>query len=224
LSTLANAKELVEFIASKTHGLAIPGTLRSRVAVACLGVALDHHHAITILISERRFASSFALTRLLFESFLRGAWITNCASDDHVEKLSTGCEPPKVDILLSELESTQGYTCNTLSAIKANSWRSMCSYAHTGGLQIQRWQTESSVEPRYDADEISEVLSFANLVASLAAVELVGISGSESRFEELTRSLGSYLPPVTQEAQRGEPREVGPLDSPLSSALGSPSI
>ena len=70
----------------------------------------------------------------------------------------------------------------------------MCEYTHTGGLQIQRWQTESSVEPKYSKKEVEEVLAFTNLFTCLSAIEMVGISGSDETFESLTKSLAKYLP------------------------------
>ena len=199
MSTLPNAEKLVEFITTTTHELAIPGTLRSKVAAACFGVALDHHHGITILVSNARYASAFALARPVFESFLRGAWLTHCASNEQVETFSTGCKPlkTKIDTLLAELEENGGYDGKTLSAIKASAWNSMCDYAHTGGLQIQRWQTGDSVEPNYETSEIEEVLAFTNLFACLSAIELVALSGSESQFDLLTKSLVAYLPAAT---------------------------
>ena len=196
MSTLPNAEKLVEFIATTTHELTMPGTLRSRVAAACFGVALDHHHGITILVSNSRYAPAFALARPVFESFLRGAWLTHCASNEQVEAFSNGCKPPKIDTLLAELEANAGYDGKTLSAIKASAWKSMCAYTHTGGLQIQRWQTEDSVEPNYETGEIEEVLAFTNLFASLSAIELLGLSGNESQFDLLTKSLATYLPVV----------------------------
>lgn len=194
MNTLAKSEELVELIVTRTHDLQMPATMRSRVAAACLGVALDHHHAIIILVARDRFASSFALVRIIFESFLRGAWLMHCASDQQIERFSTDWEPPKIDALLSDLEDRGGYQKESLSAIKGSAWRTMCSYTHTGSLQIQRWQTESSVEPRYEPGEITEVLSFANLIASLSAVELISIYGNEGEIEQFTESLGSYLP------------------------------
>ena len=194
MSTLANAEELMRFVAVTLHELVMPANLRSRVATACLGVALDHHHAITILAANDRMASAFALARPVFESFLRGTWLTHCATDDQVESFSTGWSPPKINQLLEDIESKPGYDGKVLSAIKASSWSSMCEYTHTGGLQIQRWQTESSVEPTYSKDEVEEVLAFTNLFACLAAIEMVGISGSEEKFEALTKSLAQYMP------------------------------
>ena len=181
-------------IAQSTYELVMPASLRSRVATACLSVALDHHHAITILVANDRLASAFALVRPVFESFIRGTWLTHCATDVQVEKFSTGWSPPKIDLLLEDLENKPGYDGKILSAIKASSWNSMCAYTHTGGLQIQRWQTDKSVEPAYEQEEIEEVLGFANLFASLSAVEMVEISGSEEKFEALKNSLAPYLP------------------------------
>jgi len=194
MSTLANAEEMMRFLAVTLHELVMPANLRSRVATACLGVALDHHHAITILVANERLASAFALARPVFESFLRGTWLIHCATDDQVNSFSTGWSPPKIDRLLEDIENKPGYDGKVLSAIKASTWNSMCEYTHTGGLQIQRWQTESSVEPKYSNDEVEEVLAFTNLFVSLAAIEMVGICGSEEKFEALTKSLAKYLP------------------------------
>ena len=194
MSTLTNAEELMQFIAVTLHEMVLPANLRSRAAAACLGVALDHHHAITILIANDRTASAFALVRAVFESYIRGAWLTHCATDDQVESFSTGWRPPEIGRLVESLENNVGYDGKVFSVIKASSWSSMCEYTHTGGLQIQRWQTESSVEPKYSTDEIAEVLRFTNIFASLAAIEMVGISGGEEKFETLTKSLAQYLP------------------------------
>jgi hypothetical protein len=194
MSTLANAEELMRFLAVTLHELVMPANLRSRVATACLGVALDHHQAITILVANDRIASAFALARPVFESFLRGTWLTHCATADQVESFSTGESPPKINQLLQDIENKPGYDGKVLSSIKASSWSSMCEYTHTGGLQIQRWQTESTVEPKYSIDEVEEVLAFTNLFACLSAIEMVGISGNEDKFESLSRSLARYLP------------------------------
>jgi hypothetical protein len=194
VSSIENTEGLVDFLASVTNETSMPGTLRVRISAGCLGVSLDHHHAIAILVREGRLASSFALARLVFESFVRGAWLAHSATDKEVEDFSVGKEPPKVDLLLSALEKNPGYAAQTLSAIKASSWRAMCSYTHTGGLQIQRWQSASSIEPTYTLTEVEEVLSFVNLFAALSATELVAFSKNEGQFERLAKSLSSYLP------------------------------
>ena len=49
-----------------------------------LSVAQDHHCAIVLLLQEGLCASAFALLRLEFEAYLRGAWLAHCASEDAV--------------------------------------------------------------------------------------------------------------------------------------------
>jgi len=34
----------------------------------------------------------------------------------------------------------------------------MCAYTHTGGLHVQRWNSETAVEPVYAPEEVEEVL------------------------------------------------------------------
>lgn len=170
---LDNATGLMNAIASSTHSLKIPASLRFRIVGACLGVVLDHHHAIILLVGARRFASAFALTRMLFEGYVRATWLNRCASDKQIQKFSEGWEPPRIESMLTNLRSANLYEIDWIKSFKDASWDSLCSYAHTGALQIQRWQTTESVEPNYSEAEVSEVLGYANLFAALASTELV---------------------------------------------------
>ena len=135
-----------------------------------------------------------ALTRMLFEGYVRATWLHRCATEKQVEKFSEGWEPPKTDALLTGLQSAKLYEGDWLADVKNASWKSMCSYAHTGGRQVQRWQTSESVEPNYSDAEIVEVLGYANLFASLASIELVVLSGNEETLQQLSKFVGTFLP------------------------------
>jgi len=59
-----------------------------------------------------------------------------------------------------------------LSKIKQNTWKAMCAYTHTGGLHVQRWNTENGIEANYSRGEILETVKFAELFAALSVMGL----------------------------------------------------
>jgi hypothetical protein len=94
---IARAKEYVEELRCSADGLNLPNNSRTRAAGPCFAIAQEHHHAIIRLFEWRLFAAAFALIRIEFEAYLRGAWLLLCASDSVVETFLQGKEPPKVD-------------------------------------------------------------------------------------------------------------------------------
>ena len=47
---------------------------------------LEHFHSVLILFEEKKYNSAFALRRVLFDTYLRGIWISRCATDETIEK------------------------------------------------------------------------------------------------------------------------------------------
>lgn len=186
---LGRAGSYVEQLRLSVHELEVPSTNRARAAGSCLAIAQEHHHAIVRLIEERLFASSFALLRIEFEAYVRGEWLFQCASDLIVEAFLRGKEPPKIACLLADLEMLESFNENLLSQIKQQTWKSMCAYTHTGGLHVQRWNTEDGIEADYSRDEVLEVLKFAEIIASLA---VIGVDRLASDDELAVRTLEAF--------------------------------
>jgi hypothetical protein len=149
-------------------------TDRHRIVGAAFAIATDHHAAIVVLMRHTLYSSSFALLRVLFEAYLRGLWLKYCASDEQASRVFHGEEPPKT--MVAEIEATEAFSNGELSHIKKKSWGAMCAYTHTGGLHLQRWQSESAVEPTFDEDELEECLNAAELFGAMACLELVQLS------------------------------------------------
>jgi hypothetical protein len=116
----------------------------------------------------------------MFESYVRGEWLGLCASEAQVEHFLRDKEIPKFQALVDALESTEGFKDKRLSGIKRVRWAALCGYTHTGGIHVQRWQTEESVESNYSRDEVLELLRFAELMLALSVVGVLGHAGDES--------------------------------------------
>lgn len=175
----SGAIEYLNWLGHSISECEMPGSLRVRVAASCLAIAQDHHHAIVALLDHSLFASSFALLRCEFEAFVRGEWLVLCATDEEVKAFAEGGEPPPIGRMLESLEITPAFSEKILTRIKASSWKAMCDYTHTGGLHVQRWGTGSVIEPNYNAEEVSEALSFAETFGALAVVGIAYLANDE---------------------------------------------
>ncbi|MBU4263115.1 MAG: hypothetical protein KKC76_14770 [Proteobacteria bacterium] len=173
------AGEYVEWLRLALHEREIPANDRVRAAASCLAIAQDHHHAIVVLIEHRLYASSFALLRIAFEAYLRGEWLALCAKDSEIRRFLKGWEPPRVDTLLHDLEEPPAFSEQVLSNVKQKLWSVMCAYTHTGGLHVQRWNTVEAVEPAYAPEEVDEVLTFAEIIASLSVIGVANLAQDE---------------------------------------------
>ena len=176
---LATAAEYVEWLRVQVHEKSMPATNVVRVAAACFALAQEHHHAIVLLAEHRLYGSAFSLLRVALEAYIRGEWLHARASNEQVEHFIRGAEPPSLGVLIEQLEQLPAFNERILSGIKKAHWKAMCAYTHTGGLHTQRWQTSTAVEPNYSSEEVDEVILFAEIVGSLAAIAIAGLANDE---------------------------------------------
>jgi len=177
---LNDAMDYGEWLRQAVHEIELPANERNRAAGSCLAIAQDHHHAIVVLLDNRLYASSFALLRVEFEAYIRGEWLALCATDTDIQKFLSGKEPPKIGCMLNDLEKTSTFEEQKLSCLKERTWKAMCSYTHTGGLHVQRWNTAEAIEPNYSDEELVEVLQFADIIASLSVLGIAKLRNDEA--------------------------------------------
>lgn len=174
------------------NGIEISQSERNRTAGASFGIALDHHGAIVLLTKNSLYSSGFALLRCLFEAYLRGLWLKHCATGAQVTAFYKGVEPPKT--MLAEIESTAEFSNRVLSRIKEDRWRTMCDFTHTGGLHLQRWQSEEAIEPTFREAELDECLNFAELIGAMSALELAQLATNSDDGASVLALMGERWP------------------------------
>jgi len=179
---IREAGEFVEWLRQSIHEQQLPSNNRVRAAGSCYAIALDHHHAIVLLIENRLYASSFALIRLEFEAYIRGLWLSQCATDVRVDRFISGkkCKFLETNNLISDIEKNFKENEKTLSKIKKQGWDSMCAYTHTGGIHVQRWNTSEAIEPNYSEKEVEEVLNFSEMFGALSVIGIAELGGLEN--------------------------------------------
>ena len=171
---LSSTCDLSVWISTKLNEVTISDVnTRKRVVAPCFAIALDHFDAMLALFgrSLKICSSAFALTRLVFESYVRGMWLMYCATDEQIENFSEGTFqlPNKIKVMIDSIEKTCNFD-GQLSISHSSAWSHLCDYTHTGTLQVQRWNKFDAIEPNYSDDEIIEVIHFAKAYALLAAV------------------------------------------------------
>jgi hypothetical protein len=172
---LQSAYDLIEWIGISSQEVTFTASDRTRVGAACFAVVQEHHQSIVILTEHRIFASSFALLRVAFDAYVRGVWLSLCATDAEVTDFFGGKEPGSMKLMLQAIESKPEFSNGELSSIKDRSWNAMCDYTHTGGRQVQRWNTDDAVEPSYTIEEVMEVLQLTELLGMMSVVSLAGL-------------------------------------------------
>lgn len=183
------ANQYGEALRVAVHDRQLPATERVRASASCLMIAQDIHHAIVKLIESYLYAGAFSLVRVAFDAYIRGEWLALCAKNNQIRRFLKGAEPPKMDVMLEELEQQSAFREQTLSQIKRRTWKAMCGYTHVGGLHVQRWVTADGIEPNYSLEEIREALRFADIIAALAVVGVLEIANAE---DDAARVLHLY--------------------------------
>lgn len=175
--------------------LATTDRARIRAAAAAFGIAQDHHHAIVVLLKNTFYSSSVSLLRSVFEAYLRGLWLKHCATAIQVQDFVQGNDPPKNPILIAAIESLPEFGEGTLSLIRTNAWKAMCDFAHTGGLHLQRWQSQDGIEPNFDLLELEECLTYSELLAAMSGLEVVQMSEEGNNGEAVLKLIEKRWPP-----------------------------
>lgn len=163
---------LIKWIDTNIYGLSVPSDDRTRLAVGCFTMTLEHHKAIVLLVSNSHFGSALALCRLIYESYIRGVWLAKCAKKTEVEKFKRNKLDKNFSDLISDIEKVNGYEDGTLSQIKKTSWNIMNSFTHSGIDQIARRFTKSSIEPNYDEVEILDCLKLSSWIGLQSALQV----------------------------------------------------
>jgi len=137
-----------------------------------------------------------ALLRCVFDAYLRGEWLTHCATDAELPNYFSGKKRfPDNSTLMAALEAKPGFEGKELSRrINKDAWEIMCDFTHAGGIHLQRWQLENTVAQNFDSAELEQCLNNAELFAALSALALMHISESPNTGEAILKLMDKRWP------------------------------
>ena len=172
---------------------------KNLLLMAYLDIALEHHEAIQLLIKSQLYGSGFALTRSLFDAVFRALWINACATDKQIEDVVNRDDAkfPCMGQMVATIDQRYS-TDKFFTSIKKGSWTAMCSYTHSGLLQITRRFTGDEVKPNYRDAEILEVLNATNIAVILVSRMFFMSVGHQREADDVEKMMAEYVTPQKQ--------------------------
>jgi hypothetical protein len=131
-----------------------PDDLRSVVVMGTLTQIIEHHEAVLLSIRNDKMGSAFTLVQSIVEGVYRGLWINSCATDAEIQEFEQKDRMP-VKVKEMALAIDAKYQAQDFfEDLYSRSWAALCSYTHTGMLQLGRRFTGATAKPAYTDDEI----------------------------------------------------------------------
>lgn len=193
------AISLMGDLSHETSKLSVPNNVRSRLAAGCHFVAAEHHAGIALLCSVGHPASALALLRPAFESYVRGVWISECATDAQIADFQSGKSRsiPAIKAQIEAIEKTPTFDSGILGRSHSENWHTLCGFAHTGIEQLQMCMTRSAIERNCTGEQIDEALAFAGACAIMASIAVATLAGDDQialRILEFGKAFSRFAP------------------------------
>jgi hypothetical protein len=201
-----NTRNLLSLIDEKTEFLGFKVTSdREVISGALFDICLDHAKGVVVTLENKLHASSYALIRPLFESFVRAAWIQHCACDSEISYVKKKDKfKLSFEEMLKAVEKERQWE-KTLSQVKQSAWKAMNSYTHGGIQLVGRRLNENFIEHNEDEEELIGILQFVCIISFLTLSEMFGMStGFDKENEFLANLLDDlckwcFIPGITKQ-------------------------
>jgi len=184
--------DVVRWIDEHHGSLVLPGDTRSRLAIGCFDVAIEHQAGIAVLSSSELYGPLLALIRVLAEATVRGLWLCQCATETDLSKFQKHRLDKEFGELIEDIEGAIGHANSPLSKFKKNSWKALNGFTHTGYYQVIRRSGDGFTGPNYPENEIFQALALAGALGLIAASQLAGIAGNQSLVRETIERMQTY--------------------------------
>ena len=185
---LKQSERILIWVADQLDGLRLPdlpNEKRLQLAVGCLHVAIEHAQAIVVLIQEKCFGSALALQRPLTEAYERGLWLHHAATAGEVDQAGRDCFPKRDKIDKSLKTKFDG-------AFTHPEWATLCSYTHTGYMQIGARLTVDGVRSNHTLEEVRQALRCADMMQLASSIVIAGAAGNPELAQSMLDRLKAY--------------------------------
>jgi hypothetical protein len=190
-----------------------PTDTKTVLVIGYIDTALEHHESIWHLIERKNIGSAFALARPVFDSLFRALWINGVATDEQIEKASRDELDWRRIRLRADIRRVYfGAPDDAETLAKLNKvfdsldelWKAMCSYTHSGALQLSRRFTFDEVKPNYPDREIARLLSYVTTGLLWCLPQLFLVLGREGEGKETVTLLHHYNHDFAERLQKGQ--------------------
>jgi hypothetical protein len=181
------------------HGF--PDDRRTVMTIAMVDQLIEHHGAILSLIRSGKVGSAFALARPVVEGMYRGLWINFCATDEQLRKFDETDDLPLTMKELADEIDTKYLGEGFFAGLKERSWKTLCSYAHNGMLQLARRFTGHQLKPAYTEGEIFEVTTATTTAILTLISKFLAVQKQVESSKAAEHLIESFGPVAKQLAQ-----------------------
>jgi hypothetical protein len=166
--------------------------LRTLVVAASITQMIEHHEAMLLLIRNAKVGSAFALAHSIVDSMYRGMWMNFCATAAQLEKFEKDDKFPlnmtDIAAVIDEAYRGEGFFEN----LRKRSWPALCSYSHTGMLQLGRRFTGDKLEPSYTDGEIVEATTTVTTCILMLVGKFLAVQKCVNERAEVEALVGTY--------------------------------
>jgi hypothetical protein len=180
-----------------------PDDLRSVVVMGTLTQIIEHHEAVLLSIRNDKMGSAFALVRCIVEGGYRGLWINFCATDAEIQDFE---QKDRMSLNVKEMAKAidaKYQAQDFFEDLYSRSWTALCSYTHTGMLQLGRRFTGATAKPAYTDEEIFAATTTATTCTLLLVAKFLAVQGHAADCKEAEALIGTYGPAANKKAKPG---------------------
>jgi hypothetical protein len=160
--------------------------------LALLQQSQDICDAITILIDDNLPGPAWALARPMLDSYVRGLWLLNHASDKEIKKFLTENEMPGFNKLLNAIgndEKTGGAWIHKICELNREDFHDL---THGGIEQISRRIADDSIQPTYPEEEQIRLMHIQIGIQFAIGYELLALTDSQAGIKKLDEMGRQY--------------------------------
>ncbi|MGV2870594.1 DUF6988 family protein [Colwellia sp. E150_009] len=180
---LGYSKYVMKWVHENTNELSIKREMKL-YGVSLLQHSLDIGDAIIILVESNLPGPSLSLCRPLLESYVRGVWLLEVATESEIQKFIGG-KCPNFPTLVSAIESSGDPAGKWIKETVDLNLKSFHDLTHGGIEQVARRFSEDAIEPTYPDDEVSNVLALASDIQMAVSARLLELANDTKALMDL---------------------------------------
>jgi Family of unknown function (DUF6988) len=186
---------------------------RTVLVVGGVDTALEYHEAIWLLHKRKLNGSALAMIRLVFDAMFRALWLRAVATDEQVEQAAIDDFDWRGIPVRDDIKRVYfGRPDNPVRAARLDElfqslgevWKILCSYTHSGALQLTRRFTFDEVKPNYTEHELAQAFSAATEILLLGSVLFLGSVGAEQEAKDMAAMRDQYKTDFDERLRSGQ--------------------
>jgi len=168
----------------QTNETQMPNDRRKRISLSIFQQSLDIGDAILVLFESNLPGPAFALARPLLESYVRGVWLLNHASEEQIDNFVNG-KCPKFPELLNDIGDDADTGGSWIRATTDLNLKAFHDLTHGGIEHVNRRITENYIEPNYPEEESIRLMQLRNEVHINITTFLLSLLNKEDALKQL---------------------------------------